>query len=155
MDTVDSKLVALLLENGRRSWAELAEHVGLSAPAVADRVHRLEEHGVIRGYAALADRRALGLTVTAYVFASVERARERRPFLELIAETPEVVECHHVAGDSDFLMKVHCRDTAHLDELLSERLKGLDGVVRTRTTVVLGTFKDTPQLPLENSTARP
>jgi len=147
LGTLDSKVVRLLMQNGRATWAELAQHLGLSAPAAADRVHRLEERGVIRGYAALVDAEAAGYPLVAFVAVVLDRPDRRAAFLKRIAAIPEVAECHHVAGDDDYLLKVRCRGTRDLDRLLLESLKTIPGV-RTRTTIVLGTAKESVVIPL-------
>jgi Lrp/AsnC family leucine-responsive transcriptional regulator len=145
--TLDSKAARLLMQHGRATWADLAQHLGLSAPAAADRVHRLEERGVIRGYAALVDPEAAGYPLTAFVAIALDRPDRRHAFLKRVAALPEVAECHHVAGDDDYLLKVRCRGTRDLDRLLVESLKAIPGV-RTRTTVVLATTKESVLVPL-------
>src|SRR6059058_5997341 len=106
MDETDSKLIDYLTTNGRATWAELAGVLGLSAPAAADRVRRLEERGVITGYAALVNPEAVGLGLTAFVAATLERPTHRDAFLQRIQELPEVQECYHIAGEADYLLKV-------------------------------------------------
>ena len=132
----------------RESGTRLAELLGVTGPAAAERVRRLEERGVIRGYAALLDPAAVGARLTAFVAVTLEHPKHRRRFLERVDALAEVQECHHVAGDDDYLLKVRCSDTGHLDHVLSEELKGVPGVLRTRTTIVLGTTKETTVLPL-------
>lgn len=144
----DSKAVRLLMNQGRATWTELAQHLGLSAPAAADRVRRLEERGVIRGYAALIDPEAAGYPLAAFVTVVLDRPDRRAAFLKRVAALAEVLECHHVAGDDDYLLKVRCRNTADLDRLLVESLKSIPGVVRTRTAIVLSTAKETVRVPL-------
>ena len=147
MDAIDLRLVELLGANARASWAELAGQVGLSAPATAERVRRLEERGAITGYAARLDPSALGRGLTAFVAVSVGDRAQTRAFLSVVAALPEVVECHHVAGDDDYLLKVHVDGTRGLEELVTDRLKSVKGVTRTRTTVVLSTTFDRPVSP--------
>jgi Lrp/AsnC family transcriptional regulator, leucine-responsive regulatory protein len=122
--------------------------MGMTGPAAAERVRRLEEQGVIRGYAALLDPDAVGARMTAFVAVTMDRPGNRGEFLARVAMLPEVQECHHVAGDDDYLLKVRCTGPADLDRVLSDELKSVPGVGRTRTTVVLKTEKDTPLLPL-------
>jgi Lrp/AsnC family leucine-responsive transcriptional regulator len=136
------------MREARISWAELAQRLSLSAPAAADRVRRLEERGVVEGYAARLNLEALGLPLTAFVAVTLDRPAHRVPFLKRVEKLAEISECHHVAGEDDYILKVHCRGTRDLDRLLSDELKGLPGVVRTRTTIVLSTAKDSPILPL-------
>jgi Lrp/AsnC family leucine-responsive transcriptional regulator len=136
------------MREGRSTWSQLARLLGLSAPAAADRVRRLEERGVIRGYSAVVDPEAVGLGMTAFVAVTLERPEHRAGFLGWVDVAPEVQECHHVAGEGDFLLKVRCAAVRDLETIVSEQIKGLDGVTSTRTTVVLSTRKETPVLPL-------
>lgn len=144
MDEIDLRLVDLLAIHGRASFAELAEQVGLSGPSTADRVRRLEERGVIRGYAARVDPEALGLGLTAFIAVTVGRPDQTTGFLSGVAQLPEVVECHHVAGHDDYLLKVHVAGTRGLERFVTERLKAVSGVERTHTTVVLSTALERP-----------
>ena len=153
MDAIDHELLTVLMEDGRASWADLAEAVGLSAPAVAERVHRLEDRGAIRGYAALVNGSQVGSHMTALVAVTLDSPAAREPFLAVVRDTVEIQECHHTAGEDDYLLKVRCGGTAELEHLLSDVLKGVPGVARTRTTVVLSTMKDSAVLPLPD--ARP
>ena len=148
MDRLDLKALETLVEQGRITWAELASVLGLSAPAAADRVRQLESSGVIHHYTAILDPDALGFHLTAFIAVSLERPRHRDGFLEAVQNIPEVQECHHVAGEDDYWLKVRCFNTRHLDWLLTERIKTIDGVTRTRTTIVLNTTKETAALPL-------
>ena len=131
------------------SWAELAGHLGISAPAAADHVRRLEERGVIRGYAALVDAASVGCELTAYIAVTLERPSHRGGFLQRIQELPEIQECHHTAGDDDYLLKIRCANTRDLERIVSEGIKGVEGIARTRTTIVLSSSKETPVLPLK------
>lgn len=148
MDAVDSALLGALMVDGRASWADLAESVGMSAPAVAERVHRLEDRGIIRGYAALVNGAAIGARLTAFVAVGMADPSVRERFLKVVDETIEIQECHHAAGEDDYLLKVRCGGTAELEHLLTDVIKGIPGVVRTRTTVVLSTSKDSAVVPL-------
>jgi len=148
MDALDKKIINALMDNGRMTWAELAVLLGLSSPAAADRVRRLEEQGVIKGYTALIDAESTGYGLTALIAVSLERPAQRKAFLELVLSTDEIQECHHTAGDDDYMLKIRCRGTRDLERIISEELKSLPGIVRTRTTIILGTMKETPNVPL-------
>ena len=148
LDPIDLSLLARLTSAGRASWAELGALVGLSAAAVADRVRRLEERGVIQGYAAILAPRSLGFDVLAFIALTLEHPRHRAAFLARITDLAEVQECHHVVGEADYLLKVRCRYTAALEILLSESIKGIPGVARTHTTLALSSAKHTTALPL-------
>jgi len=121
----------------------------LSAPAAAERVRKLEERGVIRGYTALVDAPALGYPLTAFIGVVLERPRDREPFLAKVGQLAAVQECHHVAGDEDYLLKVRVSGLPALEDLVSNELKGLPGVVKTRTTIVMSTVKETHRLAME------
>src|SRR6267378_1428368 len=148
LDSLDMKAIKLLLRNGRASWAELGKQLGLSAPAAADRAHKLEQRGIIRGYAALIDPASVGYPLTAFVSVSLANHRKRAAFLRAIEKMEQVSECHHVAGDDDYLLKVRCRGTQDLDHLLATELKDKLGVARTRTTIVLSTAKESVRVPI-------
>ncbi len=148
ISTLDSKLLRKLMTAGRSTWAELGATVKLTAPAVAERVRKLEERGVIKGYAAIVDAAQTGYPLTAFVAVTLDRPQHRKGFTAALAKMSEVVEIHHVAGDSDYYLKVRCQGTADLDDLLSNRIKSLPGIARTRTTIVLGTLKETVVAPI-------
>ena len=149
MDALDKKAVKLLMRNGRATWAELGQLLGLSAPSAADRVRKLEERGIIRGYAALVDPASAGYPLTAFVSVSLASHRNRAAFLRAIEKLEQVAECHHTTGDDDYLLKVRCRGTLDLDQLLAKELKEKLGVARTRTTIVLSTAKESVRVPIE------
>lgn len=153
-DDIDSKAVTALLDDGRVSWADLGTALGLSAPAAAERVRKLQERGLVRGFAAVLDPEAAGFPVLAFVAVTLARQDARRTFLDAVRRHPSIQECHHVAGDDDFLLKVRARSLGELDALLSDELKGRLGIARTRTTIVLGTAKETARLPV-GAPARP
>ncbi len=138
------------MRDARMTWAELAGHLGLSAPAAADHVRRLEQQGVIRGYAALVDPEAVGCELTAFVAVTLERPAHRAAFLQRVQDLPEVQECHHTTGEDDYLLKVRCANARDLERVVSEGIKSLDGIVRTRTSVALSSTKETPVLPVKH-----
>ena len=147
-DALDKKALKVLSWQGRATWAELGQVLGLSAPSAADRVRKLEEQGIIHGYAALLDPTSVGYPLTAYISVSLTSHRQRASFLRGIAKMEQVCECHHVAGDDDYLLKVRCRDAEDLDHLLTKQLKEKLGVARTRTTIVLSTAKESVRVPV-------
>lgn len=144
LDSIDEEAIRILFKSGRSTWAELGEHLKLSPPAAADRVRRLEERGVIKGYAAVLNPEAIGKKLTAFIAVTLADHSLRRRFLDVIGELTQVEECHHIAGEHDFLLKVRCRDTRELDGLLTEELKVRAGAGRTQTTIVLSTQKEQP-----------
>jgi len=116
-DATDRLLLEELQENGRLSLAELGRRVGLSAPAVAERLQRLEGSGAILGYSARVDPRALGFTLSA-VIRIRPAPRELRKVADLARDTPEVVECLRITGEDCYLMRVHLRDVMHMEEVI-------------------------------------
>ncbi len=150
MDAIDVTILRRLMERARTTWAELGSLLGLSAPAAADRVRKLEEAGVIRGYAAIVDPDAAGCGLGAFVSVTLERSDDRGAFLDTVRSLPEVLECHHVAGAEDYILKVRCADTRGLERLISDGLKSVPGV-RTRTAVILSTARETHILPVRVS----
>jgi Lrp/AsnC family leucine-responsive transcriptional regulator len=149
VDDLDYKALALLMERGRAPWTEIGQALALSAPAAAERVRKLEEHSVILGYRAIANPDALGYSLLAFVHVTLHGAKERPAFLKAIARHDQVVECHHIAGDDDYLLKVRCTNTADLERFLTATLKDRLGVARARTTIALTTVKETTNLPLQ------
>lgn len=149
LDIIDSKVIARLQRDGRVSWADLGAVLGLSAPAAAERVRKLTEGGVIRGVSALLDPGAAGFPVLAFVAVTLRDQDARAAFLDAVHGHARIQECHHVAGDDDFLLKVRSRSLAELEALLADDLKGRLGIARTRTIIVLGTAKETPALPVD------
>jgi Lrp/AsnC family transcriptional regulator, leucine-responsive regulatory protein len=153
LDTLDRKALAFLLKHGRASWADLGQHLGLSAPSAAERVRKLEQAGVIRGYSPLLNADSLGYPLVAFVSVTLASHRSRSAFLRSIEKLKEVCECHHVAGDDDYLLKVRCTGTQDLDRLLARELKDRIGVARTRTIIVLSTSKETVSVPVAASSS--
>jgi Lrp/AsnC family leucine-responsive transcriptional regulator len=137
LDELDLTILDALQRNARSTFAELGTIVGLRAPAVHDRVKRLEQRGYIRGYGAKLDALRLGLQLTAFVSCYTTPDCAYDEFTRALGEMPEVCEIHSVAGEESFICKVATRSTQHLDELLA-KLKATPGMARTRTTIVLG-----------------
>ncbi|MFE0885281.1 Lrp/AsnC family transcriptional regulator [Streptomyces rochei] len=125
-DTTDWLLLDALQRNGRAGYAELARAVSMSASAVTERVRRMEEAGIIQGYAAVVDPERLGLPILAFVRLRHPTANYK-PFHDLVAVTPEILEAHHVTGDDCFVIKVAARSMRHLEEV-SGRISALGSV---------------------------
>ncbi|WP_411131107.1 Lrp/AsnC family transcriptional regulator [Streptomyces sp. 030-HV] len=125
-DATDWLLLDALQRNGRAGYAELARAVSMSASAVTERVRRMEEAGIIQGYAAVIDPERLGLPILAFVRLRHPTANYK-PFHDLVAVTPEILEAHHVTGDDCFVIKVAARSMRHLEEV-SGRISALGSV---------------------------
>ena len=155
MDDIDLRLVELLRANARLSYAELARQVGLSAPAVHDRVGKLESGGVIRGYRADAEPEAIGLGVTALIGIVQDSAADPDDVLDALRALPEIESCYFMAGVESFLIKVRVA-TIHELETLIVRLNRTAGVASTRTAIALSTkWEDRPQPLLRSEDGTP
>ena len=143
MDAIDKRILRALARQGRLTNAELAEEVGLSPSPCWTRVRRLEQAGVIRGYAAILDQAALGLPDTVFIEVMMERHDEDslRRFEEAVKAIPEVLECHLVTGEYDYMIKAAVGGTAGYERLLRDRLYRLPGVRHTRTSFALRCLK--------------
>jgi len=150
LDEVDVQILAILQSDGRITNAELAKRVGLSPPSVLQRVRTLERAGLIKGYFALLDSERLGLKITALTMINLALHQEQpiERFRRAIQEIPEVLECYHVSGEFDFLLKIVVRDIRAYEVLMRERLSKIKGIQQIRTSFVLGTPKYNTQIPL-------
>ena len=149
LDAIDRRLLELLQKDGRTSNADLARAVRMAPSAVFERVRRLERDGVIRGYGAQLDPRALECSLLAFVLVRTdERTGENIAGAEL-ARVSEVLEVHHVAGQDSYLAKVRVRDPESLGRLLRERFGAIPGVRSTMSTIALETLKEHWALPLD------
>ena len=147
IDEIDKKIMNIVQQDGRISNAEIARQVGLAASAVLERIRKLEDRGVIKGYFASIDPKEVGFGLIAFVSVRTNECGDGTD--ELLAQIPEVLEVHDVAGEDSYLLKVRASDPEDLARLLREKLKAIPSVVTTRTTVVLQTLKETTALPLD------
>ena len=148
LDDTDLQILDLLQANARETQVEIARAVGLAPSAVLERVRKLEARGVLKGYSATVDPKALGLGLLAFVAVRSDEAGSENRIASALAELPEVLEAHHVAGDDCYLIKIRARDAEHLGLLLRTRISRVPGVRSTRTTIVLETIKETSRLAL-------
>jgi Lrp/AsnC family transcriptional regulator, leucine-responsive regulatory protein len=143
VEEIDRKIVSLLARNGRMSFTDLAKQAGLSVSAVHQRVRKLEQDGVIMGYAAVLDPEAIGLPMTAFVSIKPFDPAAPDDVPQRLEHLPQIEACHSVAGEENYILKVRVASPAALEELL-QQLRTLGGV-STRTTVVLSTpFENRP-----------
>lgn len=150
-DAIDRQILAILRDNGRASHATIAKAVGLSAPAVGERIRKLELSGVILGYRAVLSAEALGLPICAFVAIIPQPRNPAAELVERLIALPEIEELHAVAGTYSYIAKVRVKSTQDLDAFL-DRLWLLKGVERTQTTMVLRTSIERPvRLPFEGT----
>jgi len=146
-DDMDFRILAALQEDSRTPLARIGEVVGLSPPAVLERIKKLEAAGVITGYRTIIDSRRIGLDITAFIGVMISHPSGIPAFEQRIAELTDVLECHHVTGAWTLLLKAKTANTSSLEELIS-RVRSIDGVARTETMVVLSTHTERVQLPM-------
>ena len=150
MDRIDRMILQQLSTEGRLSNIELAERVSLSASACLRRVQRLEQEGVLAGYGALIDPARVGLGLQAFVRVQLSRhdAAAIAEFTERVAGWDEVVACHALTGDMDYLLQVAVQDLAHFSRFLLDHLLNASGVADVNSSFVLRTVKQSRALPL-------
>lgn len=144
-DAIDQQILSTLRADGRVSHAKIAKRVGLSAPAVGERIRKLEQAGVIRGYRAVFDPDAVGLPICAFVAIIPQPRNPAANLVENLLGLPEIEELHAVAGNYSYFAKVRVTSTQDLDAFL-DKLVLLEGVERTQTTMVLRTNAERPTL---------
>lgn len=147
IDAIDRQILAILQEAGRTSNAEVARRLGMAASAVFERIKRLEERGVLKGYSAIIDPTALDLGLLAFISVRTEDPVGGDATARELAKRPEIQEVHHVAGEDCYLVKVRVKDTAALSKLMKE-IGSVRNVRATRTTVVLESAKEALSLPI-------
>lgn len=151
LDGLDKKILNVLQLEGRLSNSELAKRINLSPPAVHARVKRLEQDGFIHQYAALVDRHRLGFDNLCFVEFSLQlhSSEQIQAILATVKSWPEVLECHNVTGEYDYLLKVAVRNTRALESFVSQKMIPLQGVARVHTSLVLKEVKSTTAIILE------
>ena len=141
MDNIDIKILKLLQADARMTVSEISNQINLSIPAVSDRVKKLEASGVIEKYVTIISPSRFRQELTAIMFITLERPKFTEKFVEFVQGEDEILECHYLAGDFDYALKIITENTATLEQLLN-RIKSAQGVIKTRTIVVLSTVKN-------------
>ncbi len=151
LDALDKAILNALLLDGRQSQVELAEHVPLSPTAIARRIRALEEAGIIQGYQAQINRKALGLTMMVVVQISLKNQGEEllAAFEKAALAAPSIVACHMMSGEDDYIITVLAKDLADFERIHKEQLSRLPGVARLRSSFVLREVVGRP-LPLSS-----
>jgi Lrp/AsnC family leucine-responsive transcriptional regulator len=135
ISTNDARILDVLQRDGRRPYADLGADVGMSGPSAHERVKKLEGRGVITGYAAIVDPRAIGYDVLAFSWITQAPGTVAHDLTEAFAAIPEIEECHHITGEADYLIKVRARDTRDLERVL-RAVQATPNVYQTETDVV-------------------
>lgn len=148
LDEIDVKILNHLQKDGRAQRNKLAEIVHLSVPSVSERMRKLEEKGLIKGYHAILDSREFHFDITAFVFVEVDGSDNYPKFVEKAIKEPEILECYSITGDGSHMLKIRTKNTEVFEKLLS-KIQSWEGVHKTRSNVVLSNFKETRELPIE------
>lgn len=142
MDHIDLKILESLKFNSRATASEISKQVSLSVPAVSERLRKLEEGGIIEQYTLKTNREKMGFHLLSMVFVNVDQTMDITGFKEAVLSFPEVLECHHMAGEYDYMLKVLLEDTGELEHFISDKLKTIKGVKKSNTLIVLSTVKE-------------
>lgn len=150
LDRADKHILRLIQEDGRISNADLARKVGLSPPSMLQRVRKLEQGGFVKGYSARLDGEKLGFSILVFAMVSLSLHQDKPidQFIAAVQEVPEVLECYHVSGDYDFMLKITARDMHDYERVLREKLAAIKVVGKVHSCFVLRVNKETDSLPL-------
>lgn len=150
LDLTDRKILELLQANSNITNAQLAQEIGLSPAPTLERVKKLETAGVIKSYHAVVDAASVGLGVSTFVMASLKGHNKENitKFMKAIEHIDEIVECHHVTGQADFILKIVCTDIPSYQNLMLEKVSNIEVVDNLQSMVILSTFKDTKKVPI-------
>lgn len=152
LDATDRKILELLQRNSNITNALLAKEIGLSPAPTLERVNKLENNQVIKSYHAVIDPGSVGLGVSTFVMASLKGHNKENidKFVKAIETIDEVIECHHITGAGDFILRIVCADIAAYQQLILEKVSNIEVVDSLQTMVILSTFKDSKVLPIPN-----
>jgi Lrp/AsnC family leucine-responsive transcriptional regulator len=150
LDGTDRKILDILQSNSNITNAQLAQEIGLSPAPTLERVKKLEQSGIIKSYHALLDHASVGLGVSTFVMVSLKGHNKENidRFMNSISAIPEIVECHHVTGQADFILKIICADIPAYQKLMLEKVSNIEVVDNMQSMVILSTFKDSKVVPL-------
>jgi DNA-binding Lrp family transcriptional regulator len=150
LDQTDRKILEILQTNSNITNAQLAIEIGLSPAPTLERVKKLENSGIIKSYHAVLDMASIGLGVSTFVTVSLKGHNKENiaKFMDAIKEIEEVVECHHVTGQADFILKIVAADIPAYQNLMLEKMTTIEVVDNMQSTIILSTFKDSKVIPL-------
>ena len=151
LDDTDVTILNHLQENGRAQRNQIAELVGLSVPSVSERMRKLEERGLITGYNAILSSKDFHFDITAFMFVEVDGSENYPNFVDKVSAENEILECHSITGDGSHFLKVRTKNTVSFERLLS-KIQSWRGVNKTRSNLVLSSFKETRVIPIEQAT---
>lgn len=142
MDSIDVRILDLLKENSRIKFSEIKEDIHLSLPAISERIRKLEEQGYIDQYTVKLNRRKMGYHMLSFVLINIGDEEAIDQFKDMVSKTDNIIECHHLAGEYDYLIKVATKDSEELGDFVTKSLKTLPGMIETNSVIVLSTHKE-------------
>ena len=150
LDETDRQVLNFLQQDARLTNVELARRVNMSPPALQKRLRKLEESGVIDRYVTVLNRAAVGFDMLCFIQVTLQRHESTAVthFKEAVQQMPEVLECHHITGEYDYLLKIVLRNRKHLEQFILEALTPIPGMDKIRTSLVLNEIKETTAVPL-------
>lgn len=152
LDEIDRKILEILQSNAKITNAQLSKDIGLSPAPTLERVKKLETSGIIKSYHAMLDTDRIGLGVHTFVQVTLKGHNKKNieMFLTEINQIPEVIECHHITGSGDFILKVISKDITSYQRLMLEKVSEIEVVDSLQSMVILSTFKDSKVMPIPN-----
>ncbi len=141
MDAIDIEILEILKKNSRKTVSQISQSINLSISAVSDRLKKLEASGGIKQYTVILDEEILDRTVTAIIMVALEKPSATSEFKEFVSKEKEIIDCYLLAGDYDFALKIVTKDIHSLEHLLN-KVKSREGLLKTKTTIVLNTIKN-------------
>lgn len=153
MDNIDIKIIKLLQSNSRITASEISGKINLSIPAVSDRLKKLDSSGVIERYTIILNAKKLNKSLTAIMWVSLDNPKFADRFVEFVKNEDEIIECHYLAGDFDYSLKITTENTETLEVIL-DKIKLVPGVMKTKTTVTLSTIKNSYSIGIREKTKK-
>ena len=150
IDSIDKKILITLQKNAKITNAKLSKEIGLSPAPTLERVRKLETRGIISGYHAKLDKSKIGLNVSTYVMVSLKSHNKKNLelFIDQINNVDNIVECHHITGSGDFILKVVAKDIESYQKLMLEKVSEIESTDSLQSMIILSTFKDNKVMPL-------
>ncbi|MGO1043225.1 Lrp/AsnC family transcriptional regulator [Clostridioides difficile] len=142
IDEIDLKIINSLKKNSRASISEISRQVNLSIPAVSERIKKIEQSNIIQKYTIQINREKTKYKLLAFIFINTDLSKSIEEFKKTMLEYDTVLECHHISGEYDYLIKVLAEDTNELEKFISITLKKIRGIQKANTTIVLSTIKE-------------
>jgi Lrp/AsnC family transcriptional regulator, leucine-responsive regulatory protein len=149
LDDIDIAILKHLQQNGRAQRNKLAKIVNLSVPSVSERMRKLEDKKLIDGYHAILNPKKFNYDIAAFIFVEIDNSSFHATFVDQAIKEPEIQECHSITGDGSHILKITTKNTESLEKLLS-RIQSWEGVKKTRSNIVLSSFKQTREIPLDS-----